>query len=70
MNKAINILLAFNAASRRQAEHFAEIVMEAFNSGNVTDAQVEDVSGLLEKQIQWCAQNREEIYDLEMEMEP
>ena len=70
MKKEINILLAFNDASRMQAEEFSRMLMEAFNTGNVTDAQVEDVSGLLEKQIQWCAQNREEIYDLEMEMEP
>ena len=30
------------------------MLMEAFNAGNVTDEQVEDVSGLLEKHIHRC----------------
>lgn len=61
MNKTIKILLEFNDASRIQAEQFSQMLMEAFNAGNVTDEQVEDVSGLLEKHIQWCAENKEHI---------
>ena len=67
MNKAINILLAFNDASRRQAEEFSRMLMEAFNTGNVTDAQFEDVSGLLERHKAWCDENEERIYEMEME---
>jgi hypothetical protein len=47
MKKTIDILLAFNDASRIQADQFAQMLLEAFNAGNLTDAQVEDVSGLL-----------------------
>lgn len=55
MNKTIKILLEFNDASRIQAEQFSQILMEAFERGNVTDAQVDSVSALLEKHRQWCA---------------
>lgn len=61
MTKTIDILLAFNDASRIQADQFAQMLLEAFNAGNVTDAQVEDVLVLLEKHIQWCAENKEHI---------
>lgn len=61
MNKAIKILLEFNDASRMQAEQFSQMLLEAFNAGNVTDAQYEDVSGLLERHKAWCAENKEHI---------
>lgn len=65
MNKTIDILLAFNDASRIQAEQFSQMLMEAFERGNVTDAQVESVLGLLEKHCQWCAENEQRIYEME-----
>lgn len=61
MNKTIDILLSFNDASRIQAEQFSQILMEAFERGNVTDAQVDSVSALLEKHRQWCAENEGHI---------
>lgn len=68
MTKTIDILLEFNDASRMQAEQFSQMLMEAFERGNVTDAQVEDVSGLLEKQLQWCDENEQRIYELETKL--
>lgn len=61
MNKAIKIILEFNDASRIQAEQFSQMLMEAFERGNVTDAQVKGVSGLLERHKEWCDENEENI---------
>lgn len=65
MTKTIDILLAFNDASRTQAEQFSQMLMEAFERGNVTDAQLEDVSSLLERHRQWCVENEQRIYEME-----
>lgn len=65
MKKTIDILLAFNDASRIQADQFSQMLMDAFNAGNVTDAQVEDVSGLLERHKAWCAENESNIKVME-----
>lgn len=64
MAKTIDILLAFNEASRRAAEQFSQMLLEAFNAGNVTDAQVKDVSGLLERHKAWCDENEQRIYEM------
>lgn len=65
MKKTIDILLAFNEASCRAADQFAQMLLEAFERGNVTDAQLEDVSSLLERHRQWCVENEQRIYEME-----